>query len=98
VPRRPKDSPPPREPQQIIDDQARQIERLREDLLRSEIERNRLRRENERLKEELEMARRRANRQAAPFSRGLPKEPPERPGRKGGAAYGPKAHRRPPPR
>lgn len=98
MPRRPKDSPPPREPQQIIDDQARQIERLREDLLRSEIERNRLRRENERLKEELEMARRRANRQAAPFSRGLPKEPPERPGRKGGAAYGPKAHRRPPPR
>lgn len=43
------------------------------------------------------MARRRANRQAAPFSRGLPKEHPERPGRKSGAAYGRKAHRRPPP-
>lgn len=65
---------------------------------RSEIERNRLRRENERLKEELEMARRRAHRQAAPFSRGLPKEDPARPGRKAGAAYGRKAHRRPPPR
>jgi transposase len=96
VPRRPPDSPPP-DPRQIIDDQAREIERLREDLKRSEIERNRLRRENERLKEELEMARRRANRQAAPFSRGLPKEDPDRPGRKPGAAYGRKAHRRPPP-
>jgi transposase len=95
MPRRPKDSPQP-DPRQIIDDQARQIEQLREDLLRSEIERNRLRRENERLKEELDMARRRANRQAAPFSRGLPKEDPERPGRKPGAAYGRKAHRLPP--
>lgn len=65
---------------------------------RSEIERNRLRRENERLKEELEMARRRASRQAAPFSRGLPKAYPKRPGRKAGCAYGRKAHRRPPPR
>jgi len=96
VPRRPKDS-PPRKPHEIIDDQARRIEHLEEDLKRSEIERNRLRRENERLKEELEMARRRANRQAAPFSRGLPKAHPERPGRKPGAAYGRKAHRRPPP-
>jgi transposase len=96
VPRRSPDSPPP-DPRRIIDDQAREIERLREDLKRSEIERNRLRRENERLKEELEMARRRANRQAAPFSRGLPKAHPERPGRKTGAAYGAKAHRRPPP-
>jgi transposase len=93
VPRPPKESPPP-DPREIIDDQAREIERLREDLKRSEIERNRLRRENERLKEELEMARRRANRQAAPFSRGLPKEAPARPGRKPGAAYGRKAHRR----
>ena len=92
MPRRLKDS-PPREPHEIIDDQAREIDRLREDLKRSEIERNRLRRENERLKEELEMARRRANRQAAPFSRGLPKEQPERPGRKSGAAYGRTAHR-----
>lgn len=95
MPRRPKDS-PPREPHEIIDDQAREIDRLREDLKRSEIERNRLRRENERLKEELEMARRRATRQAAPFSRGLPKEHPERSGRKPGRAYGRHAHRRPP--
>jgi len=97
VPRRPQDL-PPRKPHAIIDDQARRIERLEEDLKRSEIERNRLRRENERLKEELEMARRRANRQAAPFSRGLPKEHPKRPGRKPGLAYGRHAHRPPPPR
>ena len=97
MPRRPPVPPPP-DPRQIIDDQSREIERLREDLKRSEIERNRLRRENERLKEELEMARRRANRQAAPFSRGLPKAHPERPGRKPGPAYGRPAHRRPPPR
>jgi len=47
VPRRPKDS-PPRDPQQIIEDLQRENERLREDMRRSEIERNRLRRENER--------------------------------------------------
>ena len=97
MPQRPKDS-PPRDPQHVIEDQARRIERLEEDLRRSEIERHRLRRENERLKDELEMARRRANRQAAPFSRGLPQEHPERPGRKPGAAYGRRAQRRPPPR
>lgn len=89
---------PPSDPRQIIDDQAREIERLRGDLTRSEIERNRLRRENERLKEELDAARRQATRQAAPFSRGLPTAHPQRPGRKPGAAYGRKAHRRPPPR
>jgi transposase len=71
---------------------------LREDLRRSEIERNRLRRENERLRDELEAARRETKRQAAPFSRGLPKEHPERPGRKPGRAYGRKGHRRRPPR
>jgi transposase len=99
VPRRPKESSlPPRDPQQIIEELRRENEQLREDMRRSEIERNRLRRENERLKEELEMARRRATRQAAPFSRGLPKEHPDRPGRQAGAGYGRKANRRPPPR
>jgi len=97
VPRRPPDPSPP-DSQRIIDDQAREIERLREDLRRSEIERNRLRRENERLKEELETARREAHRLAAPFSRGRPKADPQRPGRKRGAAYGPRAHRRIPTR
>ena len=37
-------------------------------------------------------------RQAAPFSRGAPTASPRRPGRKPGAAYGPRAHRRSPPR
>jgi transposase len=87
---------PPRDPQQIIDDQARELERLREDLRRSEAERQRLRRENEKLKEELETARRQASRQAAPFSRGTRVASPRRPGRKAGAAYGRAAHRRPP--
>lgn len=36
--------------------------------------------------------------QAAPFSRGLPKRSPRRPGRKAGASYGRKAHRAPPAR
>jgi transposase len=98
VPRRPNDPSPPQDPRQIIEELRRENERLREDMRRSEIERNRLRRENERLKEELEMARRRATRQAAPFSRGLPKTDPARPGRKPGIAYGRRAHRRPPPR
>jgi transposase len=87
---------PPRDPQQIIEDQAREIERLREDLRRSEAERQRLRRENDKLKEELETARREVSRQAAPFSRGTRVAVPRRPGRKAGAAYGRRAHRRPP--
>ena len=99
MPRRAPDAPdpPPRRPQ-TLDDLRRENERLREDLLRSEIERNRLRRENERLQEALETARRRASRPAAPFSRGLPKAHPARPGRKAGPAYGRKAHRARPPR
>ena len=90
--------PSARLPQQIIEDQAREIERLREDLRRSEAERQRLRRENDKLKDELEAARRAVSRQAAPFSRGAPTAHPRRPGRKPGAAYGPRAHRRVPPR
>jgi transposase len=88
--------PPPRDPQQIIDEHVREIERLREDLRRSEAERQRLRRENEKLKEELDAARRAVYRQAAPFSRGTRVSDPRRPGRKPGPAYGPRAHRQPP--
>lgn len=87
---------PPPDSQQIIEDQAREIERLREDLRRSEAERQRLRRENEKLKEELDAARRNVSRQAAPFSRGTRVATPKRPGRKAGRAYGQRAHRRPP--
>lgn len=88
---------PPRDPQQIIEEQAGEIERLREDLRRSEAERQRLRRENERLKEELDAARRTASRQAAPFSRGRCAAHPRRPGRKPGVAYGRRGYRPPPP-
>ena len=89
---------PPRDPQQIIEDQAREIERLRDDLRRSEAERQRLRRENEKLKDELEAARRAVYRHAAPFSRGDRTAVPKRPGRKAGRAYGRRAHRRVPSR
>ena len=84
---------PPSNPQQIIDEQRREIDQLREDLRRSEAERQRLRRENEKLKDELEAARRAVYRQAAPFSRGTRVADPQRPGRKPGAAYGRCAHR-----
>ncbi len=41
----------------------------------------------------LEKATRDGKRQAAPFSKGPPKEKPKKPGRKSGTKYGPKAHR-----
>jgi transposase len=88
----------PRDPQQVIEELRRDNERLREDLRRSEAERQRLRRENEKLKDDLEAARRAVYRQAAPFSRGTRVAAPKRPGRRAGAAYGRRAHRRPPPR
>ena len=87
---------PASNPQQIIEELRRDNERLRDDLRRSEAERQRLRRENEKLKDELEAARRAVYRQAAPFSRGARAAEPKRPGRKAGAAYGPRAHRPPP--
>ncbi len=45
------------------------------------------------LEEHMEALSRAAKRQAAPFSRGLPKVDPQRPGRKAGADYGTKAFR-----
>ena len=44
----------------------------------------------------IEQLTRRGKRQAAPFSKGPPKEAPQRPGRKAGDDYGSKAHREPP--
>jgi transposase len=92
----PRDERPPQDPQAIIDEQRREIDRLREDLRRSEAERQRLRRDNEKLKDALEAARRAVYRQAAPFSRGTRVTAPKRPGRTAGAAYGRAAHRRRP--
>ena len=89
----PREDPSPRDPQRIIDEQARRIAELEADLRRSEAERQRLRREIDKLKDELEAARRAVHRQAAPFSRGTRVAQPRRPGRKPGAAYGPRAQR-----
>lgn len=94
MPRRDPDPQPPDVSE--VERLRRENEQLREDLRRSEAERQRLRRENEKLKDELEAARRAVYRQAAPFSRGTRVTAPKRPGRKAGATYGPRAHRRPP--
>ncbi len=53
----------------------------------------RLQAEVERLRGELEESRRVGKRQAAPFSKGDPKENPRRPGRRGGVEHGRHAHR-----
>jgi transposase len=50
----------------------------------------------EELKRQLQEAVQAQKRQAAPFSKGPPKENPKTPGRKAGAAYGVHAHRMPP--
>lgn len=71
-------------------------ERLRVENERLRAERERLQEINQRLRGEVEALRRAAKRQAAPFSRGEPVSTPKRSGRKPGAAYGTRAHRRPP--
>jgi transposase len=79
-----------------VDRLRRENAQLREDLRRSEAERQRLRREIEKLNEQLDAARRAVSRQAAPFSRGTRVARPRRPGRKSGAAHGRHGHRRAP--
>ncbi len=82
-----------KELEQEVEKLRRENEELRRDRERLEKDKDRLRQERDQLKEELELARRAAKRQAAPFSKGEPETNPKRPGRKGGANYGPKAHR-----
>lgn len=53
-----------------------------------------LKRDNARLREQFAEAKRAGKRQAAPFSKGLPKPDPKPPGRKPGKDYGIKARRR----
>jgi len=74
----------------------RKVKRLERDndRLRSKIDG--LLERNERLKKELEAARRAGKRQAAPFSKGEPKTKPRRPGRKRGNKHGRHGHREPP--
>jgi transposase len=73
-------------------------DRDRERQQRERVERAnaRLRRENERLKKELDLARRAAKRQAAPFSKGAPTPQPHVPGRRAGRRHGRHGHRQPP--
>lgn len=68
-----------------------------EKIARLEHEIEQLKQEIERLRRALEEALRAAKRQAAPHSRGAPKENPQKPGRKKGACYGRKGHRPVPP-
>src|ERR1019366_9534061 len=72
----------------------RRIEQLENENERLEREHQRLQEEIKRLRKDLEAAQRATRRQAAPFSRGLPKSQPKTLGRKSGAAHGP-YHRRP---
>ncbi len=60
---------------------------------RREAELRRAKRRVAELEAELEQVRRAGKRQAAPFSKGQPKDHPRRPGRRAGAAYGTKAYR-----
>jgi len=73
-----------------------QGERARRQIEHLEQENQRLEQENQRLRKELEAAQRATRRQAAPFSRGLPKSQPKTPGRKSGASHG-AHHQRPVP-
>lgn len=88
---------PSRSSEQVIEKLRDELARSEAERLRLERERDRLRRENERLRKELEAARRAGFRQAAPFSKGAPTPHPRRPGRRAGPAYGRQGRRRVPP-
>lgn len=70
-----------------------ELRRLRRRVQEQDRELVRLRDENARLREKLERARRSGKRQAAPFSKGAPKPDPKKPGRRPGEAYGQSARR-----
>jgi len=73
--------------------QQRQIEGLKRRVAQQE---NRIAQQKVRIAElekHAEQLHRRGKRQAAPFSKGAPKEQPKRPGRKAGEAHGPRAAR-----
>ena len=72
----------------LIKRQHAEIARLRDALTRAEHERDRLKRRNERLGDQLDAARRAGFRQAAPFAKPHRQGTGRPPGRRGGAAYG----------
>jgi transposase len=79
-----------------LPDSEERFRRLEQENRELRRENERLRDENSKLRELVERLRRSGKRQAAPFSKGPPKPDPKPPGRKPGAAYGPKAWRRVP--
>jgi transposase len=77
----------------LIKRQQGDIARLRDEWARPERERDQWKRQNERLKQQLETARRAGFRQAAPFAKDRPQGHGGRPGRRAGARYGRRARR-----
>jgi transposase len=75
---------------------AAENEHLWGEAVRLTAESERLRARVEKLEGQLEEARRAGKRQAAPFSRGEPKQRPRRPGRRSGEEHGKHGHREPP--
>ena len=84
---------------ELIDLRA-ELAKFRQEFSQLRQENEQLRQDNQRLQRELDQARadldgakRQSKRQAAPFSKGPPKDQPKKPGRKRGAAHGRHGHR-----
>ena len=90
--------PTPDERDALIKRQQEEIARLRDALTRAEHERDRLKRRNERLEDQLDAARRAGFRQAAPFAKPHRQGTGRPPGRRVGATYGRHGTRPVPPR
>jgi transposase len=91
-------TPPPDDHAALIKRQQEEIARLRDALTRSERERERLKRRNERLEDQLDAARRAGFRQAAPFAKPHRQGTGRPPGRRAGTTYGRHGTRPVPPR
>ncbi len=91
-------TPPPDDQAALIKRQQEEIARLRDALTRSERERERLKRRNERLEDQLDAARRAGFRQAAPFAKPHRQGTGRPPGRRAGTTYGRHGTRPVPPR
>lgn len=79
--------------QPTYDELVRENQELRQRIASLENQVRQLEEQVKDLKRLLEQATRSGKRQAAPFSKGPPKDHPKPPGRKAGPDYGPKAHR-----
>jgi transposase len=90
--------PTPDDRDALIKRQQEEIARLRDALTRIERERDRLKRRNERLEDQLDAARRAGFRQAAPFAKPHRQGTGRRPGRRAGRTYGRHGRRPVPPR